>query len=222
VFLFGVLVVANSSWLVAEHPDRFVDLLKSQQKVRLETIRGTSTFDIEIVDGQIEGEDESWTHIVVAVKADYVVLRHGASESYLPFRSVRTISRQIATIRDHLQRRISVDIGRQALHAALADIFRKAGLNLDIDGNALKSDGFTRNMAVNVSVKDAPVSTVLAGVLKPYGGQLIFIKGENGLVLTTARWASKNGKKKLDLFVQPAEPKDKKKTSTQSRPTKRD
>ncbi len=64
-----------------------------------------------------------------------------------------------------LDKIVSLTFIRKPLQEALADMAKLADLKLEIDGDALKFKGLTKNMPVTVEIKDAKLSDTLRKVL---------------------------------------------------------
>ena len=65
-----------------------------------------------------------------------------------------------------LDRVVSLTCKRTPIQEALADLSQQAKLELTIDGDAFKKEGFTKNMPVTVEIKEAKLSEALRTVLE--------------------------------------------------------
>ena len=103
-----------------------------------------------------------------------------------------------------LDQKISVNFRRTPLQDAIAMIAGEIQVTFEIDGDALKFGGYTKNMtqdfvATNQSAKDV-VSTILQMYSDPVRPEKTLVVAErgDGLVLTTAA-AAERGKQKVLL-----------------------
>ena len=105
-----------------------------------------------------------------------------------------------ARIADRLKRRISVDFQRTPLQDAFTEIGDKIGTRFEIDGDALKQSGFTKNMAQTFKHDQQPASTVLADMLKQYGEMCLVVDDvKQKIVVTTLAIAKQQGLQPFDL-----------------------
>jgi putative membrane-bound dehydrogenase-like protein len=91
------------------------------------------------------------------------------------------------TAEDRLQTKVNVNFKRTPLHEAIASIAKSSGTKIAINTKALKREGYTRNMAVNLSAKNISGLAALTGIISKYPRMVLFTKGGDGsLEVTTA------------------------------------
>jgi beta-lactamase regulating signal transducer with metallopeptidase domain len=66
-----------------------------------------------------------------------------------------------------LERKVSLKARRMPLHKVLKDVCDQAGLILDLDANALKYEGYTRNMPITIELDNVKLRDALHGILRP-------------------------------------------------------
>jgi hypothetical protein len=102
------------------------------------------------------------------------------------------------TIEQRISRQIPVDFRNQPLQEAISYIAAETDIVISIDGDALKSAGFTQNMAQTFSLGRVPASAALDAILAKYAAErdplviCIDPAGET-LILTTKLTAEKKG-----------------------------
>jgi hypothetical protein len=79
-----------------------------------------------------------------------------------------------------LQLPVDADFRRTPLHQAFASIGEQVGVKFEIDGDALKDAGLTRNMPQTLSLVQAPATDALQAILKQYSD----LGGGNRLVIS--------------------------------------
>ena len=98
---------------------------------------------------------------------------------------------------EKLGRKISVDFRRTPLQDAIANVGQQTGITFDINGDALKFAGYTKNMPQSHSANDKPANEVLLVILRQYGDpvrpekSMVIAVRDGVLVLTTAAFAEK-------------------------------
>ena len=105
---------------------------------------------------------------------------------------------------EKLGRKISVDFRRTPLQDAIAFVAQEVGVTIEINGDALKAGGFTKNMAQQYSAVDTPAKEVLLHILRKYdspgrpNSTMVITERDGVLVLTTAAVAE-SGKQTILL-----------------------
>ena len=105
------------------------------------------------------------------------------------------------TIAGRLKLPIEADFARRPLQEAIADIAEATKLTIDIDGDALKFAGYTKNMPQSFSLGVVPCEQTLAKIFSQYDKMCICVKDEKTmtLVVTTFQFAEKNNLKPMKL-----------------------
>jgi hypothetical protein len=113
------------------------------------------------------------------------------------------------TIAELLQKPIDVDFRREPLEVALQTISAEIGRNIEIDGDALKLAGYTRNMPQTMQLERFPAGGVLQKILVQYDQMaLAIIDGTpETLLLTTKESARQKQLRTLQLEIQIRTPK---------------
>lgn len=95
-----------------------------------------------------------------------------------------------AQLLSKLEGKVSITGKRIPLQVAIQQVAEQANLKVEIDGNSLKFEGYTKNMPRNLDLKQQPARLALAAILSPFQ-QLVIVadaKGES-LIVTTSRGA---------------------------------
>lgn len=100
-----------------------------------------------------------------------------------------------ATVAGRLGVTIEVDFRRTPLQEAVSFIGEEIQTSFEIDGDALKLSGFTKNMAQTLT-KSGSAKSVLHDIMKRYKGMVIVVdEGKKQITLTTQPVAEKKGLK---------------------------
>ena len=83
-----------------------------------------------------------------------------------------------------LDRSITVSFKRTPLRDAVAEIGQKGGFNIELDGDAMKAGGFTKNLAMTFAVTDKPAREVLGEIIKQQA-KLVVVEVDGKYRLTT-------------------------------------
>lgn len=118
-----------------------------------------------------------------------------------------------ASIQNRLKKELEADFNRTPLQDAFQFIAEKCGVEINIDGEALKSAGFTKNMPQTLKLDKATGLAAIGAILKNYEKErvplvLVVDEEQKKALITTSEFAEKE---KLTPFVFPKEseqPKD--------------
>ena len=103
-----------------------------------------------------------------------------------------------------LDQKISVNFRRTPLQDAIAMIAGEIQVTFEIDGDALKFGGYTKNMTQDLAVNDQPAKNILSSILQKYSDPvrpektMVITERGDGFVVTTAA-AAERGKQKVLL-----------------------
>jgi protocatechuate 3,4-dioxygenase beta subunit len=92
-----------------------------------------------------------------------------------------------------LERKVSVKLNREPLQSALEQICNAAAVKVNLDGDSLKTVGYTKNMAVTADLQNVPLGDALKHILKPFE-HLDFIV-EKDVVFVSTRKQTESRKK---------------------------
>lgn len=112
------------------------------------------------------------------------------------------------SIPELLQKRIDVEFQREPLEGVLQFVAREIGCAIEIDGDALKLAGYTRNMPQTLRLENYPAGGVLQKVLAQYDQMVLsIVEGEPGsLLVTTSTAATERKLKTLQLEIRESKP----------------
>ena len=102
------------------------------------------------------------------------------------------------TIAQRISRQIPVDFRNQPLQEAISYIAAETDIVISIDGDALKSAGFTQNMAQTFDLGRVPASAALDAILARYASErdplvICTDPAADSLIVTTRLTAEKKG-----------------------------
>ena len=98
-------------------------------------------------------------------------------------------------IADRLKMKIEVEFNRTPLQEAFAFIAEECKTGVDIDGDALKDKGYTKNMAQTFSLSKTGMDAI-KGILDRYADMCVVIQEDKKqFLITTVSFAEKNGQK---------------------------
>lgn len=108
------------------------------------------------------------------------------------------------SVAELLQKRIDVDFRREPLEGALKTISDEIGSPIEIDGDALKLAGYTRNMPQTLQLEQFPAGGILQKILVQYDQMVLAIidGSPETLLLTTKDGAAQKRLKTLTLELQ--------------------
>ena len=173
-----------------ELPEAFLNLFRPGQVVSLNPVE--TRYDVLIGPG-VRGANLECT--VIAVKADYVALDDGESEIYLPAASIRQVLRvrfPEAEMRKSLDRPISLKVDRVPLDDTVALISQRMKLEIQVDRDGLRSQGYTRNMPQTLAHEAVAAREILESLIEKHPG-LVLAMDDAGLVLTSDEAARERG-----------------------------
>ena len=103
-------------------------------------------------------------------------------------------------ITDRIQLPIDVDFRRMPLQEAIEYIAEESQVRIEIDGDALKDSGYTKNMPQTFNLGVVPARRALFEIVKKYG-QMVLIVDEKSKLITvmTIKFAEAKGLKPFDL-----------------------
>jgi hypothetical protein len=105
-----------------------------------------------------------------------------------------------ATIAERLKKKIDVDFRRTPLQEAFAYIGDEIKVTFDIDGDALKLSGYTKNMPQEFKMDQAPATQALQEILKKYDKMCLVVDEQKKIALiTTFPVAEQQGLKPYSL-----------------------
>jgi len=103
-------------------------------------------------------------------------------------------------VADRLKKRIEIDFRRMPLQKALDYIAEETSVKSEIDGDALKDAGYTKNMPQTFKLGVVPATTALSRIIKQYPGMVVVVQEDKKQVyLTTAKFAKMKGLKPFPL-----------------------
>ena len=96
---------------------------------------------------------------------------------------------------EKLGKKISVNFRRIPLQDAIAFVAQEVGVTIEINGDALKAGGYTKNMPQDFTTADTPAKEVLLRIIRKYAsgrpdGTMVVAEREGILFLTTAAVAA--------------------------------
>jgi len=102
-----------------------------------------------------------------------------------------------------LQKLIDVDFRREPLEGAVKTVGEEIGCGIEIDGDALKLSGYTRNMPQTLQLEQYPAGGILQKIIAQYDQMVLaVIDGTpESLLVTTKEAAAKKKLKTLQLEV---------------------
>ncbi len=104
------------------------------------------------------------------------------------------------TVAERLATKVDVDFRRTPLSDAFASIGEDIGVTFEIDGGALKTVGYTKNMPQTVRLSGLPATEALRTILKPYPKMALVVdEPRQTVIVTTSESAEAKGQKPLGL-----------------------
>lgn len=104
------------------------------------------------------------------------------------------------TVDGRLAKQIEVDFRRLPLQNAFDYIGTETAVKTDIDGDALKDAGFTKNMPQIMRLGTVPAKQALAKIIKQYEGMVVAVdEPKKTIILTTRKFAEQKKQKILPL-----------------------
>ena len=93
-------------------------------------------------------------------------------------------------IADRLKTKIDVDFRREPLFSAFDYIAGEAKFNVMVDGDALKMEGYTKNMTQDFKLEAAPAGKAIQEILKKYDKMTIVVDEQKKLVTVMTKKAA--------------------------------
>ncbi len=197
--LLLLVAVVNLTSLAApgdQYPEHFLDLLAPGQRVVLVPVKETGAFEIHIVSRPLPGTVRAdRIQRIMARGRDYVSLRSGEETLHIPLHSIRSITDGSL---DVLERPVTLELARTPLREAMEMLSKEIDVPIRIDGDALKMDGYTLNMPVRASLKEAPARRLLAIIQQDQQGLILAVFDDHFLL--TTRSAAKRDKLEVRDF----------------------
>ena len=135
---------------------------------------------------------------LAAVLSGFESLREHSSDSRPIPATVRAEPPE--RVADRLRQNIEIDFRRTPLHEAIAYIAKEIDVRFEIDGDALKLAGYTKNMPQTLQLGTVPATQALSSILRQYDGMVIVVdEYEKAVSLTTRDVASEQGLKTYAL-----------------------
>lgn len=182
-----LVAVVNSTLLAApgdQYPEHFADLLTAGQRVILVPVTDTSAFEIHVVSRPLPGNVRAdRIRTIVARGRDYVSLRTGEETRHIPLHAIRSI---LGGSPDVLERPVTLELARTPLRDAMEMLAKEIGVPIRVDAEALKMDGYTLNMPVRASLKEAPAHRLLAIIQQDQPGLILAVFDDHFLLTTRA------------------------------------
>ncbi len=100
---------------------------------------------------------------------------------------------------ERLKLPMEVDFRRRPLQDAFSDVGEATHVQFDIDGDALKLAGYTKNMAQNFNLGEVPATQALAKILSQYDKMCICITDEDKNIVTVMTFEVAKQKKLTPL-----------------------
>lgn len=111
------------------------------------------------------------------------------------------------SLAQRLQTAVDIDMNRMPLQEAFAYIGQESKIEIDIDGDALKLSGFTKNMPQTYKLGKIPALQAIATIVKPYPKMCIVVDDQKQKVtVTTEPVAADRGLKPYALPAPAAVP----------------
>ena len=102
-------------------------------------------------------------------------------------------------IADRLKMKIEVEFNRTPLQDAFAYIAEECKTGVDIDGDALKDKGYTKNMAQTFKLEGSGLEAI-KNILDRYDSMCLVVEEDKKqFLITTVTFAKKNGQKVFEI-----------------------
>ena len=96
------------------------------------------------------------------------------------------------TVAERLKKPIEIDFRREPLEPAFTYIGGETGVTIEVDGDALKLAGYTKNMPQTFQLGVVPAEQAIASILKQYDKMGVVIDETNNKVIVTTLAAAKD------------------------------
>jgi acetyl esterase/lipase len=105
-----------------------------------------------------------------------------------------------ASISERLGKKFSVNFRRAPLADAVASIAKETQVTIDLDGDALKSAGYTKNMPLDLLRENITARAALSEIVSTYDQLCLVIdEAQDSAIVTTTAAARQRGLKPVDL-----------------------
>lgn len=205
LLLTSCLLICFASALAEEPPARFAGILQPGEEIVMVTdpMRDQVTVQLlsrprRISENKPEGQGTLFQ--VQAVKEDYLLLTNAAGQVWLPFASVRLIT----ATSDPLETRVTATFKRTPLQEFVRQLSQQMDVEIQLDGDALKSQGYTRNMAQDVQAANTPARQLLVDLLGRLPGLVITVHADHYRL--TSRAVAEEDKAPVLQLVPPKQP----------------
>ena len=103
-------------------------------------------------------------------------------------------------IADRLNLPVDVDFRRMPFQEAMEIIGEETHIRIEIDGDAFKDAGYTKNMTQTMNLGSVSGRRVFSAILKQYDKMVISVDEQKKLLtVTTKKFAAKNGQPPFEL-----------------------
>lgn len=103
-------------------------------------------------------------------------------------------------VADRLKLTVEVDFRQTPLQKAFEELAEGIQVKVEIDGDALKDAGYTKNMQQTFNLGEVPVARALHEIIKQYQGMAVVIDEKTKtLIVTTEKFAAQKGLKPFNL-----------------------
>ena len=94
------------------------------------------------------------------------------------------------TLEERFKNRVTVAFRRTPLHEAVREIGKQAGVTIELDGEALKREGYTKNMAQNLAVENTSANVALDELIKSYEKLQVVVDAKGDRIVVTTKEAA--------------------------------
>lgn len=165
----------------------FLTVLQKGQRVVLKPVRNTAAYDVCILQRPYRKTDDAPYMVRSRPRLDYVTLIRKDRVVTLPRQSIRSI---VEEKRDPLSGTVTADFQREPLQNFIRKIALAIGVEIRIDGDALKNSGYTKNIPHSATARKTPAEHLLAGLVKKLP-QLVLTVHDDHYLLTTREFATR-------------------------------
>jgi len=107
-------------------------------------------------------------------------------------------------MKQRLERKIDVDFRRTPLQEAFAYIAEESKIKIEVDGDALKLAGFTKNMPQTFKADQVPVREAIYGIIKKYVNEdiplVIHVSAKENKILVLTKAVAESRKQEIYQF----------------------
>ena len=187
----SLVILAAPAAAVAEAPpakaaaklSRFVDRLPIGRRVIVFNVENTASFDVHLV-ARPTAKPPKGEYRVIRHGKDYVTLQApGRPLRHLPVHSIRSI---VESSKDPLSMPITGKFRRVSLQDYVGQISKLIGIEIRIDGTALKGQGYTRNMPQNATADKTAAAELLRILVAKYPPLVLTVHDDHYQLTTRA------------------------------------